>query len=59
MEFLLGGAVGLVTGVLVDRVFGKNILGELKTYFEKLLQGVEVRIKQEIADVKAELSKKV
>jgi len=59
MEFLIGAGVGLATGLLVERVFGKNIISEIKTYVEKLLQGVEVRIKQEIAVVKDELSKKV
>jgi len=59
MEFLIGAGVGLATGLLVERVFGKNLISEIKTYVEKLLQGVEIRIKQEIAAVKDELSKKV
>jgi hypothetical protein len=59
MEFLIGAGVGLATGLLVERVFGKNLIGEIKMYVEKLLQGVETRIKQDIADVKAEVTKKV
>jgi hypothetical protein len=58
MEFIVGAGTGLLVGIFVDRVFGNNFVADIKNFIEKLVQGVEVRIKQDIAELKATVEKK-
>jgi outer membrane lipoprotein SlyB len=58
MEFIVGAGAGLLVGMFVDRVFGNNFVADIKNFIEKLVQGVEVRIKQDNAELKATVEKK-
>ncbi|QNI34518.1 hypothetical protein H7849_11845 [Alloacidobacterium dinghuense] len=42
---------GVVLGIFASHIFGSTVTTEIKTYIEKLLQGIETRISEKIAGV--------